>query len=177
MPRVLARSPGTISRELLCRNASPAGDASASARSCAQTRRRRGRPTLKLDCGGLLFAVVRHFLRLRRSAEQIALTLAAVYPKGHEHRVSHETIDNCLYAQPVGELERDSIAPLRHARDQRVPRSEGQDRRGQIPDMPSMQLRPPEVEDRLALRGRDKKRRAAGPEPPEPAKAAGAPGS
>ncbi len=33
--------------------------------------------------------------------------------KGHEHRVSHETIYNCIYAQPVGELNRDLIKALK----------------------------------------------------------------
>ena len=147
MSRVLSRSPSTISREL-ARNGSPAGYASVSARSHAQHRRRQSRPTLKLHSEGLLFSVVSHFLRLRWSPEQIALTLAAVYPKGHEHRVSHETIYNCIYAQPVGELKRELIATLRHAHNKRVPRSKGQDRRGQIPDMLSIHLRPPEIEDR-----------------------------
>jgi len=147
MSRVLSRSPSTISREL-SRNGSPAGYASASARLCVQRRRRQSRPGHKLHGEGLLFSVVSHFLHLRWSPEQIALTLAAVYPKGHEHRVSRETIYNCIYAQPVGELKCELIATLRHAHSKRVPRSKGQDRRGQIPDMLSIHLRPPEIEDR-----------------------------
>ncbi|WP_029891292.1 IS30 family transposase [Polycyclovorans algicola] len=147
MSRVLSRSPSTISREL-SRNRSPAGYGSAAARAFVQRRRRLNRPPHKLHCEGLLFGIVRHFLDLRWSPEQIALTLAAVYPKGHEHRVSHETIYNCIYAQPVGELKRELIATLRHAHNKRVPRSKGQDRRGQIPDMLSIHLRPPEIEDR-----------------------------
>ncbi|EWS62687.1 Transposase, IS30 family [Hydrogenophaga sp. T4] len=91
---------------------------------------------------------MRHFLGERWSPEQIALTLACILPRGHEHRVSHETIYNCIYAQPVGELKRELIATLRHAHNKRVPRSKGQDRRGQIPDMVSIHLRPPEIEDR-----------------------------
>jgi IS30 family transposase len=62
--------------------------------------------------------------------------------------VSHETVYNCIYAQPVGELRRDLIACLRQAKNKRVPRSKGQDRRGQIPDMLSIHVRPPEIEDR-----------------------------
>jgi len=74
--------------------------------------------------------------------------LAALYPKGHECRLSHETIYNCIYAQPVGELKRDLIAYLRQAKNKQLPRSKGQDRHGQIPDMLSIHLRPPEIEDR-----------------------------
>jgi hypothetical protein len=40
----------------------------------------------------------------------------------HEHRVSYETIYNCIYAQPVGELKRELIATLRHPHNKRVPR-------------------------------------------------------
>ncbi|EED65077.1 IS30 family transposase [Comamonas testosteroni] len=147
MALVMGRSPSTISRELR-RNAQPAGYASAAACACAQQRRSQGRPPNKLHRDGRLFGAVRHFMSERWSPQQIALTLAALYPKGHGYRVSHETIYNCIYAQPVGELKRELIAALRHAHNKRVPRSKGQDRRGQIPDMVSIHLRPPEIEDR-----------------------------
>ncbi len=147
MAQVLGRFPSTISRELR-RNIQPAGYASTTARACAQRRRQQGRPPSKLHRDGILFGLMRHFLAQRWSPEQLALTLAAIFPKGHEHRVSHETIYNCIYAQPVGELKRELIATLRRAHNKRVPRSKGQDRRGQIPDMVSIHLRPPEIEDR-----------------------------
>ncbi len=70
------------------------------------------------------------------------------HPKGHEYRVSHETIYHCIYAQPVGELKRELVAALRHAHNKRVPRSKGKDRRGQIADMVSIHLRPPDIEER-----------------------------
>lgn len=105
-------------------------------------------PQNKLHRDGVLFDVVRHFLSECWSPEQIALTMAQIFPKGHERRVSHETIYNCIYAQPVGELKLELIATLRHVHNNRVPRSKGQDRRGQIPDMVSIHLRPPEMEDR-----------------------------
>jgi len=62
--------------------------------------------------------------------------------------VSHETIYNCINAQPVSELRRDLIACLLQAKNKRVPRSKGQDRRSHIPDMLSIHLRPPAIEDR-----------------------------
>jgi IS30 family transposase len=68
--------------------------------------------------------------------------------KGHEHRVSHETIYNCNYAQPMGKLRKDLIAFLSQARNKRGPHSKDKDQRGQIPDMLSIHMRPPEVEDR-----------------------------
>lgn len=151
---VLNRSPSTISRERRRNGVSVIGTvaaspyASATAQRSCQQRRRAGRPLAKLHTDRPMFEVVRRLLGIRWSPEQIALTLAALYPKGHGYRVSTETIYNCIYAQPVGELKRELVACLRHAHNKRVPRSKGQDRRGQIPDMLSIHIRPPEIEDR-----------------------------
>jgi len=145
--RELGRSASTISREL-GRNTVDEHYGSVVAQRTGQNRRRQARPAQKLDLRSILFGLVRHWLHQRWSPEQIALALARVYPKGHEYRVSHETIYNCIYAQPVGELRKELIACLRHAHNKRVPRSKGQDRRGHIPDMLSIHVRPPEIEDR-----------------------------
>lgn len=145
--QVLNRPASTISRELR-RNVTSEHYSSHQAQQTCQRRRRQSRPQSKLHTDSVLFGVVKHFLQQRWSPEQIALAQAALYPKGHEYRVSHETIYNCIYAQPVGALKRDLIACLRQAKNKRVPRSKGQDRRGQIPDRLSIHLRPPEIEDR-----------------------------
>ena len=63
--------------------------------------------------------------------------------------VSHETIYTAIYAQPRGELRRQLIACLRHGHSTRLSRKRGTDRRGQIPDMVSIHVRPPEVDDRV----------------------------
>ena len=63
--------------------------------------------------------------------------------------MSHETIYNAIYLHPRGELKRELIACLRHHNQVRKPRSRGTDRRHQIPDMQSIHIRPPEIEDRL----------------------------
>jgi IS30 family transposase len=121
------------------------------ATTCARQRRRSGKSAKKLHTEGILFGVVHHFLNERWSLEQIALTLASIYPEGHELCVSTETIYNRIYTQPVGQLKKDLIQALSHAHNKRVPRSKGQDRRGQIPDMLSIHLRPPHTEDYLFL--------------------------
>jgi transposase, IS30 family len=72
-----------------------------------------------------------------------------VFPNEPERHVSHETIYTAIYAQPRGELRRQLIACLRHGRATRLPRSRGTDRRGQIPEMLSIHVRPPEVNDRV----------------------------
>lgn len=48
----------------------------------------------------------------------------------------------------MGELKRELVACLRQAHTKREPRSKGLDRRGQIPDMLSIRVRPPDIEDR-----------------------------
>ena len=119
--RQLHHSPATISRELQ-RNACSSGYGSTHAQCLFLQRRRCGRPAIKLHPESILSALVIHLLRLRWSPEQIALTLARLYPPGHEHRVSHETIYNCIYAMPMGELRKELIAALRHAHNKRLPR-------------------------------------------------------
>lgn len=144
--KVLGRSPSTISRELR-RNTQPKGYASTSKHTCVQRRRLQGRPLGKLHRDGILFGLMRHFLGQRWSPEQIALTLACILPKRHDRRVSYGTIYNCICAQPVGELKRELVATLGHAHNKHVPRSKVQHRRGQIPGMVNIHLRPPEIED------------------------------
>lgn len=146
--RILGRCASTISREIARNSVSVQGYASRPAQQRSEQRRRCARPLLKLHPQSLLWQLVVHFLRSRWSPEQIALTLAHLYPKSHELRVSHETIYNSIYAQPVGELRKELIAALRQAKNKRLPRSKGKDRRGQISDMLSIHMRPPEVEDR-----------------------------
>ena len=146
--RVLGRSPSTVSRELRRNTSECHGYASAPAQALCHQRRLDARPLPKLHPESLLIAAVHHFLRLRWSPQQIARTLARIHPKDHPYRVSHETLYNCIYAMPVGQLKRELIACLRQARNKRTPRSKGQDRRGQIPDMLSIHVRPPEVQDR-----------------------------
>ena len=148
MASVLGRNASTISRELQRNTALTGRYGSALAQQACSHRRAQACPLRKLHVDSILFGAVEHFLRLRWLPEQVALALARLYPKGHEYRVSHETIYNCIYAQPVGKQRRELIACLRHAHDKRLPRSEGEDRRGQIPDMLSIHMRPPEIEDR-----------------------------
>jgi IS30 family transposase len=107
------------------------------------------RPARKLDFDGVGWGTVRTLLDWKWSPQQIAATLKRVFPDEPERHVSHETIYTAIYAQPRGELRKQLVACLRHGRGTRMPRSRGQDRRGQIPDMVSIHVRPPEVDDRV----------------------------
>jgi hypothetical protein len=144
----LCRSASTIAREL--QRASGAGvyDANLAHAQC-QARRVLPRRLPKLHAEGALFQVVRHQLKLLWSPQQIARKLRVLWPDSPEKTVSHETIYNAIYLYPRGELKRELVACLRHNNQARKPRSRGTDRRNQIPDMQSIHIRPPEVEDRL----------------------------
>jgi IS30 family transposase len=84
------------------------------------------------------------------SPEQIAGKLRSMnIPSLREAYVCRETIYNAIYALPVGGLRKELIICLRQGKTSRRPRSGGVDRRGQIPEMLSIHVRPPEVEDRL----------------------------
>ena len=146
--RSLGRAASTISRE--CRRA--CGERSGYKAQAAQQRSQRcriqPRVTRKLD-DPALWETVQALLRARWSPEQIAGILARGFPDTASYRVSHETIYSAVYLVPRGELRKDLIGCLRQGRSTRKPRTRGADRRGQIPDMQSIHVRPPEIKDRL----------------------------
>lgn len=145
----LNRSPSTISREVR-RNSGPDRNYTAStAQEQMKARRLTCRPKRKLPHDGELFELVAEMLRNRYSPEQIAGSLRIMFPTHSSNFVSHETIYNAIYALPVGELRKELIHCLRHGKSTRKPRTGGIDRRNQIPDMVSIHVRPPEIEDRL----------------------------
>lgn len=101
----------------------------------------------KLHNDTILFGVVQHLLCQCWSPEQIAMTMARPPQGSRVPRVTRNHIQ--LHLRPArGRTAQGTDACLRHAHDKRVPRSKGQDRRGQIPDMLSIHVRPPEVADR-----------------------------
>lgn len=156
--RTLHRSASTITRELKRfatwqdRPAFVSGVGCAYDACAAGVRARRqrfkARRCSKLAVDTVLFGVVHHFLSERWSPSQIAGTLKHMWPDAPQRTVSHETIYNCIYAMPRGELRKDLIACLRRAQGKRMPRSRGEDRRGQLPEVLSIHVRPPEANDR-----------------------------
>ena len=153
MARTLHRAPSTISREWR-RHAGPTAAPGSSGydvkRAGQEARRCRFQPrrSPKLAVDGVLFGVVAHFLRKGWSPGQIAGAMNMMWPEAPERRVAAETIDTCRYALPRGALRQKLIAGLRKAHSARLPRSRGTDRRGQLGDMLSIHVRPPEVEER-----------------------------
>jgi IS30 family transposase len=149
MARMLHRAASTISRELE-RNSSPTVVyGSHVAQQACLARRRAAKPAAKLALDSVTWSAVLTMLDWKWSPQQIAAMLKRVHPNESASCVSHETIYTAIYALPRGELRRQLIACLRFGRGTRLPRSRGTDRRGQIPDMVSIHVRPPEIEDRV----------------------------
>ncbi len=143
----LGRSASTLSRERR-RNSSVEEryDAVEAGRQAAQ-RRRTSRPH-KLADGSALAQRVYGKLRQGWSPQQISGHLKLENPTDRSRSVSHETIYTAIYAMPKGELRKELIGELRRAHKNRVKRSGGADRRGQLSNMKSIHIRPPEVASR-----------------------------
>ena len=148
--RLIERYPSTISRELR-RNREGCGRYSArAAQQQMQARRQTCRPMRKLLPVSERFELVAYMLRERLSPEQIAGKLRSMnIPSLRDAYVCRETIYNAIYALPVGELRKELIICLRQGKTARRPRSGGVDRRGQIHEMVSIHVRPPEIKGRL----------------------------
>ena len=159
----MQRAPSTISRELK-RNgwcgpaAAPrkrgrppvaGGYRAPAAQQRADALARAPRIAPRLAPDGPLWGHVERLLRTRHSPEQIAGILRRMHPDQPSLQVSHEAIYTALYAMPRGELRSELIACLRQGRKSRRPRTTGEDRRGTIPNMVSIHLRPPEVDERI----------------------------
>ena len=145
----ISRSPSTVSREIRRNSDNNGAYTVSTAQVQMRTRRIVCRPKRKLLPDSELFDLVKEMLRAHYSPEQIAGNLRSMFPKLKDAYVSHETIYNAIYALPVGELRKELIHCLRHGKTTRRPRLGGVDRRNQIPDMVSIHVRPPEIEDRL----------------------------
>lgn len=160
--RCLGRSPSTITRELrrngykATHEVGPMGrpriaggyDAHRAGVRSRRVRRAARRPR-KLAHDSALWKSVRRLLEQGWSPAQIAATLKREHPGQPALQASHETIYTAIYAAPRGALRRELVKLLRQGRGARRPRSRGTDRRGGLPDIVSIHVRPPEVEDRV----------------------------
>jgi IS30 family transposase len=115
----------------------------------ARAARARCRPRCKLIAGADLYDVILDMLRNQWAPQQISDTLKVMFPNQPEYQVSHETVYKTIYATPHGELCKELITCMRQGHTKRRPRAGGVDRRQQIPDLVSIHLRPPEVDERI----------------------------
>ena len=122
------------------------GYSSSRANQRARTRSVRPRVERTLVVGKPLWRTVSDGLQHGVSPEQVAGTLKRM---NEPVRLCHETMYQAIYAMPNGGLRTDMMAWLRVGHTTRRPRSRGVDRRGQIPNMASIDLRPADSAERL----------------------------
>ena len=149
MGRMLNRSAATISCELVRNTGAGQACGSHVALQNRQASRRAAKPACQLALDSVTWGAVLTMLDWKWSTQQIAAGLQRDHPNESTRRVSHETICTAINARARGELRRQLIACLRFGKGPRLPLSRCTDRRGQIPDMVSIRVRPPEMEDRV----------------------------
>jgi IS30 family transposase len=115
----------------------------------ARQRRHRARRPRKLRDGLLLWEHVQGLLAQCFSPQQIAVRLRAEHPTAPDWHVSHQTIYTAIHAMPRGGLKRTLARWLRRQRTQRKPVRPGPERRGRLPNLPSIHTRPAEVDERV----------------------------
>ncbi len=145
----LGRAVSTVARDCRRQGQPPSGYRAWEAQAAAGRARRRPRRPSKLQASPGLRAYVVTKLARRWSPEQIAKRLPQDYPEDTTMRLSHETIYQYLYILGRGALKQELVRTLRQARPYRQRRWLTQDdRRGKIPDMLSIEERPPAVAER-----------------------------
>lgn len=132
---------GSVERPLLA-----GGYSSSQANQRSERLASMARVKQKLIIGNPLWLKVQDGLQQGLSPEQIAGTMSRM---NEPVRLCHETIYQSIYVMPKGKLRTETIALLRFGHNKRRPRARGCDRRGQIPNMTSIDLRPEDIADRL----------------------------
>jgi IS30 family transposase len=149
--RGLGRSAGTISDEVSRNGGKAAYEAGGAVSRAAAQRALTGRkPRMAPD--GALFAEVSRLVGLGWSPEQISgrrTREEAGMERESGLAVSHEAVYAAIYALPRGELRRELIGLLRHAKPARGRKPKGSELRGKLVGMTNIKDRPEEVEGRL----------------------------
>lgn len=102
----------------------------------------------RLHQSARLRAWVHRLLGKRWSPKQIAVYLKQRFPETTAMHLSHESIYTYIYLLPRGELKKELQGYLRRHHRVRKRRTGERERRGQIPEMISIEERPEEVADR-----------------------------
>lgn len=163
--RQLNLSHSSISRELSRGKSKPTAATSSYQAGVAHMRARArrvqagaSRRKLGQDVQIPLWRIVLNGLGCNWSSEQIAGKLPAVNKltnAGDQSApikamtVSHETIYCAIYAMPRGTLRAELISLLRQSHKTRLPRARGSARKGRLPNMTNIELRPAEVAARI----------------------------
>lgn len=156
-------SPSTICREVIRGKAAPTALTSSYRAAPAQLRTRarrlaagQSRRKLGADMKTPLWRTVLGGLRCHWSPQQISRKLRVMKQPPTDEApafvplsVSHETIYCAIYAMPRNTLRTELVNLLRMSHKTRLPRARGTARKGGLPNMKSIALRPPEVAARI----------------------------
>ena len=149
--RSLGRSAGTVSNEVN-RNGGAATYEAALAEDRAVAKRKTTGRKARMMRDGAVFIEATRLLGLGWSPEQISGRRKredAGMQQVSGLRVSHEAIYAAIYALPRGELRRELIGCLRHAKPARGRKPKGGELRGKLVGMTNIKDRPEEIEGRL----------------------------
>lgn len=146
--KVMGRDKSTISREISNGKLGRAGYRALTAQAFVEQRKHVARRPKKILNNPLLEIEIHKYLRRKWSPEQIANRLKKEYPNEPNMHISHEAIYTYLYVLPKGELRKELLSYLRTDRRKRQKRGQSHSKRGQIPNMITIDERPKEVEKR-----------------------------
>lgn len=150
--KLLNKDKSTISREIGRKGMDRFSYRAHKAHWHAKRQKRKQGRKRKIDQHPALKQFIFDKLKLRWSPNQIARELKAVYPENESMQVSHETIYTHIYILPRGSLKKELLWYLRQQKKHRRRQGKNQPRkdekRGQIPEMISIEERPKEVEKR-----------------------------
>ena len=149
--RSLGRSAGTVSDEVN-RNGGASTHGAAPAEDRAATKRKTTGRKARMMRDGAVFIEATRLLGQGWSPEQISGRRKredAGMQQESGLRVSHEAIYAAIYALPRGELRRELIGCLRHAKPARGRKPKGGELRGKLVGMTNIKDRPEEIEGRL----------------------------
>ena len=150
---LLRKNKGTISREVSREGMDRFAYRAHKAHWHAIRQKRKQGRKRKIDQNTELKQFIFNKLKLRWSPDQIAKELKAVYLEDESMQVSHETVYTYIYVLPRGSLKKALLSYLRQQKKYRRRKGKNQpktnEKRGQIPEMISIEERPKEVEDRI----------------------------
>lgn len=147
--RAMGRDKSTLSREIFRGKLGRVGYRALTAQALVEQRKHIAKRGKKILNNPLLESEIRKYLRIKWSPEQIANRLKMEYPNQPSMQISHESIYTYLYVLPKGSLRKELLSHLRQHQRTRRKRGNIHSKRGQIPNMISIEERPKEVKDRI----------------------------
>ncbi|OGE39862.1 transposase [Candidatus Daviesbacteria bacterium RIFCSPHIGHO2_12_FULL_47_45] len=147
--KVMGRDKSTLSREISKCRLGRFGYRALTAQALVEQRTHLPKRPKKILNNPLLESEIFKYLRMKWSPEQIANRLKMEYPNEPSMQISHESIYTYLFCLPKGELRKELLSYLRQHIRTRRKRQNTHSKRGQIPNMISIEERPQEVEPRI----------------------------